>query len=284
MPFVRSNNARIYYEVRGTDGPPLVLIRGFGNTLCSWNGLDADLAGDHCVVLMDNRGVGRSSSPGGTYTVSTMADDVAAVIDAVGLGPAHVFGTSLGGMIAQELAIRHPERVRSLVLAASTPGREFGVPIRRRGLMTLALSTVLPPRMRASVAGLATLSSKIRRERRKQVMSRAAAISASPTPLRGLIGQAGAVLRHRAGTRLRSVSIPTLVVHGKADKLIDCKNADILVDLIPRARLELWSGHGHDLTTEDPRRLAQAVRGHVGRAKNHWHPAGLNPSARAFSA
>src|SRR5438094_194527 len=106
MPYVRSNGANIYFETRGSTGPPLILIRGFASTSRSWNGVDHNLAKDHRTVVLDNRGVGRSSTPSGTYSTARMADDVAAVMSAAGIESAHVLGTSLGGMIAQELALR----------------------------------------------------------------------------------------------------------------------------------------------------------------------------------
>ena len=263
MPYASSGNAEIYYEVQGEGGPPVILIRGFGNTLLTWYGIDSDLARDHLIVVLDNRGVGRSSSPCGSYNMSTMADDVAAVIRAARLEPAHVLGTSLGGMIAQELAVRHSRLVRSMVLAATTAGGTVGIPLRRRSVLTLALSTVLPARLRSSVAGWATLSRQARRSRPELVGCRANGIRAGRTSLAGLVGQAGAVFTHQTGTRLRGVSIPTLVVHGEADRLIDRRNAEILAQLIPQSRLQLWPDCGHDLAAEVPQLLAQTVRQHI---------------------
>jgi pimeloyl-ACP methyl ester carboxylesterase len=263
MPYVRSGGARIYYEVGGRAGPPLVMIRGFASSIRSWNGVDHDLASDHLTVVFDNRGIGRSSSPSGTYSVAGMADDVIAVLDDAGLDSAHVMGTSLGGMIAQELALRCPQRVRSLTLAATTPGKKRGMALRPKSVLAIAAGVLLPAPLRSRLTALATLSADARRSHPALVEYRTGVLRKNPTPLAGLVGQAFAIFGHRAVDRLAAISIPTLVIHGDADNLIDHQNAERLAELIPRARLESWRGVGHDLATEAPSRLAESVRRHV---------------------
>jgi pimeloyl-ACP methyl ester carboxylesterase len=271
MPEVRSNGARIYYEVRGRSGPPLVLIRGFASSIRSWNGVDHDLAADHFAVVLDNRGIGRSSSPSGTYSVTGMAEDVLAVLDDAGLDSAHVMGTSLGGMIAQEVALRSPQRVRSLTLAATTPGKKRGMALRPKAVLAIAAGALLPAPLRSRLTALATLSPEARRSRPSLVEYRTGILRRNPTPLRGLVGQAFAIFGHRAVDRLTAIRVPTLVIHGDADKLIAHENAERLVELIPLARLESWSGVGHDLATEAPSRLAESVRRHVQDAAHRAH-------------
>lgn len=263
MPHVRSRTACIYYEILGRGGPPLVMIRGFASSIRSWNGVDHDLAADHVTVVLDNRGIGRSSAPSGTYNVQVMANDVVAVLNDAGLESAHVLGTSLGGMIAQELALRYPARVRSLTLAATTPGKKRGMTLRPKGMLAIAVASLMPPPLRARLAALATLSTDARRTRPTLVDYRTRVLRRNPTSLRGLIGQAFAIFGHRATDRLSRISVPTLVIHGDADKLIDHQNAEQLAELIPLARLESWRGVGHDLATEAPSRLAASVRRHV---------------------
>ena len=263
MPYARSGGTTIYYEVSGDGGPPLVLIRGFASSLHTWNGVDAELARDHAMVVLDNRGAGRSDVPKGKYTTATMADDVARVLDATGLDSAHVLGTSLGGMIAQELALRHPDRVRSLVLAATTAGRAGGMALRKRGVLTLAVASLLPAMLRRCMISLATLSHRARSDRAKNGRPHSSPPPDSRAPLNGMIGQAWAIFGHRTFDRVVEISAPTLVIHGTCDNLIHWQHARILADLIPAARLELWSGAGHDLATEAPQRLALTVRQHV---------------------
>ncbi len=263
MPWIRSGRAQIYFETKGGNGPPLVLIRGFASTIESWNGIAEDLARDHRIVLLDNRGVGRSSTPAGTYSVAVMADDVAAVLNATGIASAHVVGTSMGGMIAQELAIAHPGRVRSLVLAGTSCGGSHAFPLCTRGVLAIALAAALPPRLRARVSSFATLSPNARRTRPELIEHRAELLSASMTPVVGLVGQAFAVFRHATAPRLGRIRVPTLVIHGESDNLIDCRNADVLGRLIRCGRVELWPNVGHDLATEAPELMARRVRDHV---------------------
>jgi pimeloyl-ACP methyl ester carboxylesterase len=191
-----------------------------------------------------------------------MAEDVIAVMGHIGIPAAHVLGTSLGGMIAQELVLRFPRRVCSLVLAATSGGSVRRPPITARGTLTLAAAALLPARLRARLIARATLSLATRR---KIAVSKAcpAGWRMHTGTLAGLVGQAFALLAHRADSRLGQVAVPTLIIHGTSDELIDWCNALRLAELIPHARLETWQGAGHDLATEDPQRLAESVRRHV---------------------
>jgi pimeloyl-ACP methyl ester carboxylesterase len=278
MPIANSNGATIYYEVRGASGPPLVMVRGFASPIGTWNGVDHDLAADHTVVVLDNRGVGRSGCPRGPYSAAVMAEDVAAVMSDAGFQSAHVFGTSLGGMIAQELAIQFPDRVRSLALGATTAGRGHGRALRPSAVTALVLAAIMPRPIKARLAAWATLSPTARAARAqarrapascdRASASRREAPAPSPLPLRGLIGQAFAVFGHRAGTRLATIVAPTLILHGEADKLVDPRHAEQLARLIPSSRLHLLAGVGHDLATEAPDHLADMVRCHVRASAN----------------
>ena len=129
MPHTSRDGVSLYWEERGA-GDPLLLIMGLGVTLEGWSRLAAELADRYRIILFDNRGVGRSDVPPGPYAISTLAADVAAVLDAAGIDAAHVFGVSMGGMIAQEFALAYPSRVRSLILGCTTCGGRDGVPAR----------------------------------------------------------------------------------------------------------------------------------------------------------
>src|SRR6185503_20953113 len=118
---VQSGSAKIYWEEQGS-GDPILLIMGLGASLEAWDRTAPVLASRYRVILFDNRGVGRSDVPPGPYSLEMMADDAAAVLDAAGVQAAHVYGASMGGMIAQEFALRHPTRVRKLILGCTACG------------------------------------------------------------------------------------------------------------------------------------------------------------------
>jgi pimeloyl-ACP methyl ester carboxylesterase len=121
MPHLRANGINIYYEEYGT-GEPLVLIMGFTVSSVGWHWNLADFAKHFRVIAFDNRGVGQSDKPNVPYSMATFADDTAGVLDGLGLNTAHVFGISMGGMIAQEFALRHPQRVKTLTLGCTNCG------------------------------------------------------------------------------------------------------------------------------------------------------------------
>ncbi len=241
----------LYWESHG-EGHPVLLVMGLGMTATGWWRTIPVLAEQLRVLAFDNRGVGRSARPPGPYAVAQMADDAAAVLDAAEVERAHVYGISLGGMIAQELALRHPGRVARLVLGATTPGGRNAVPIdaavqdffRRRAEMT------------AEEAAWATVpygySERTRRghgERIAEDVEQRLRYPIEPAPYRA---QLEAALGHDAGARLAALQAPTLVVHGEQDRMVPAGNAHTLAREIPGARLELWPQAGHLYMTDEP--------------------------------
>ncbi len=135
--FADANGARLYYEVYG-QGEPLLLIMGLGANHLAWSAQVPVYAREFKVIVFDNRGTGQSNFPQGVdCTIPLMADDAAALLDFLGVDSAHVYGVSMGGMIAQEMALRHPEKVRSLILGATSPGGPHAVAPDAQGLRAL---------------------------------------------------------------------------------------------------------------------------------------------------
>ncbi len=225
---------------------------GLGMNATGWWRTVPVLARSFTVLAFDNRGVGRSSRPPGPYSVPVMAGDAIAVLDAAGFDRAHLYGISLGGMIAQEIALRHPARVDRLVLGATTPGGEQAVAadpdalafFKRRGEMTAeeAVWASVPynygPRTRADRAQL--IGEDIVQRLRFPI---------EPEPY---LAQLAAALGHDAYERLGDIRASTLVVHGSADRMVAPANARILADAIPSADLELLPDAGHLYPTDDP--------------------------------
>jgi 3-oxoadipate enol-lactonase len=244
-----SRSLRMYYEVHGR-GEPLLLIRGFTRSLRFWGPFLEEMARGWRVIVFDNRGVGRSDAPLGPYTIRQMAGDARALLDHLQIERAQVFGVSMGGMIAQELALLHRERVGRLVLGATTPGGRHAARVPPEQIWRAARAMTLPPREAVSMSAQMTLSAGFLASHPEIVDTWAALLAQDPQRRRGFLGQAAAVLRHDTWDRLPHLRAPTLVLVGDQDALVPPANAELLAARIPEARLRVLKGVGHDLTTE----------------------------------
>lgn len=257
MPEVERGDARIWWDSDG-DGDPVLLIMGLGYPSDMWYRLLPAVRERYRAVWFDNRGVGRTGVPEGPYLMETMAEDAAAVLDAAGVDRAHVVGASMGGVIAQELALRHPDRVRSLVLACTHPGGQEAAPLDEAVASMLTARGDLTPEEAAELAVPFVYAESTPRERIEEDIAKR---MANPTAPQGYLNQLAGIFAH-AGThsRLGSVSVPTLVVHGTADRLVSAENAKILAAAIPGARLELIDGASHIFFTDQTERSIRLLR------------------------
>ena len=240
-------------------GPPLLLIHGLGYERHGWGPLPRLLAEDFRVLVFDNRGIGESDVPPGPYSTGQMAGDALGVLDAAGVQRAHVIGTSLGGMVAQELVLAAPERVDRLVLACTTPGHDT-YPIPQRTLDLAARFPTLAPEEAYRLGVENALADRTVAERPELVEEIYAYRLAHPPNMAGWQAQAGAALGFDAAPRLGEVRAPTLVQHGTGDHVVDVRNAPLLTELIPGARLELYDQLGHLFFWEEPARVAADLR------------------------
>jgi 3-oxoadipate enol-lactonase len=257
--YARSGALRIAYELRGAmhwRRPWLVLIQGMGLDRQGWGPVLGRLRRHFRLVLVDNRGFGQSDRPAGSFGVADMAGDVVAVLDAAGIRRAHVLGASLGGMVAQELAIRHPERVDGLILACTTPGWPLSYPMPAASVRLLAATARLPAeaaRLRHTENALAAGPD------RPELVRRLMAVQGSrPADSAVLSSQAVAGSRY-AGRLPARIRARTLVLHGGADAVVDPRNGRLLAARIPGARLVTFPELGHLLFWEDPDGFAAAV-------------------------
>jgi pimeloyl-ACP methyl ester carboxylesterase len=248
---VRVGDISVGYRTIGS-GPPLVLITGYAATLYVWDpGLLMRLAEDRRVIVFDNRGVLTTSRRRGRLTIKRMADDTAGLIRALGYRSADVLGWSMGGYIAQELALRHPNRVRRLVLAATDPGSSRAIqpksPLARRLLddpnptIQELLRAIFPATKQAAADAYV---------RRLLLWPgvQPSDFNASPQITREQSAAAGTPWLCRtcgAYGRLPSLRAPTLVADGRRDILEPPGNSRIIARRIPRARLALYGGAGH---------------------------------------
>jgi len=263
MSSVKIGSNDIYYEEHGS-GDPLLLVMGLAADSTAWMFQLPDFARRYRAIAFDNRGVGRSSKPPGPYTIHAMADDAAGVLDALGIARAHVVGVSMGGMIAQELALRHPDRVRGLVLACTFPEPDadaerqrefslarFGGRVTASGETEIDVSAIDPLMFFQHLLPRVFNQSYIDRELPKLLQIFGGALQYGFS-LEAILGQVEAVMGHKATDRLHRIAAPTLVITGDADLLVSPANSDILARDIPGAKLVKVPGGSHGFNFETP--------------------------------
>ena len=259
MPSVGADGAEIYYELTG-DGDPVVLIMGLGADSRGWAMQSSAFAERYRVVLIDNRGVGKSSVASPPYTTKQMAADTLAVMDDAGIERAHVLGVSLGGAIAQELAIAAPGRVRSLALGSTWAGpsvwrsriREVQLGIlESQGVEALVRFRALFIFSPALIAGAPAMMDVIEK-------------TMAETPLEGYLHQLDAAELHDARDRLGAVAVPTVVLTGKRDILVPPELSYEVASLIQGAQLELLDT-AHAIQLEEAARFNETVLAFFGK-------------------
>lgn len=263
MPHLEVSGRELHYLRRG-EGEPLLLIQGMSGTHLAWGEpfLSALESTFDCVVY-DHRGVGLSARVTEPFTVAALADDAAALLEAIGVERSHVLGVSMGGMVAQELALGNPERLRTLTLGATYcggPGASITPePVARR----LGEALFSGDNERALQIGWeVNLSEGFRSDPSRYAAFRDMA-SALPAPLPVIMLQAQAALGHDTSGRLASITSPTLVIHGTEDRMLDVSNGRLIASLVPGARLELLEDVGHLFWWEQPERSAALIREHA---------------------
>ncbi len=268
MPFTTRQRHRIHYSTHGErSSPALLLVMGMGLSSRAWGALPDKLARHFFVTTFDNCGTGHSGTRLGLLRMREMADDAVAVLDAVGVPPrqggaggANVFGISMGGMIAQELALRHPERLRALALGATHASYLASRKPSLSAVLEFASVVARGARNRPGVVG--------------RLLTTPAFVSANPDvvgawflhtdharPLAALT-QLGAIVGHHTSSRLRQIACPTLIISGDQDRLVPVQNAYVLARLIPNAKLLILRGAGHVFPLEQEEQTARALLDH----------------------
>jgi len=255
----RVGGVKLAYYVRGA-GPPVLFVMGLGGRASDWNDrFLAPLAARFTAVTFDNRGTGASDKPMEDYSLEVMADEAVGVLDACRHARAHVVGISMGGMIAQLVALRHPARVDRLVLIATHGGGPGVVPPTPEAMAALAADRTRP---RAEVVRRAMPWPPSPRPASREpaaIEALVALAEAQPTPEAVFARQLAAILASRRMSRLGAITAPTLVVHGTDDPLVPPANGAALARAIPGARLVELPGCGHLPMWECPARLADVL-------------------------
>lgn len=240
MPYAKAvDGIRIAYQLHGKEQlPPLVLLAGQANNHHWWDGIRDDFHAARSTITLDYRGTGDSGKPDTPYSTEVFARDVIAVLDDLGIDRADVYGTSMGGRVAQHIAVRHPHRVRAVVLGCTSPGGRNA--IERDDDVRKSLTRSEPGAARRALL---------------ELMYTPAWLAAHPGPYRTLGDPAmpaharrhhlAASSRHDMWEMVPRISAPTLVVHGSDDRLNPAANAPLLAHRIPGARMHLIPGARH---------------------------------------
>jgi len=256
----------LYYERRGS-GEPLLLIQGLGGNSLHWGDDFLDGLGDGFeLILFDHRGAGRSGPLDGEHTIADLANDAIGLLDALELQSAHIVGISMGGMVAQELTLRAPERVRSLTLGCTFPGGPEATMTDMSVVGMLAEAVLSGDQERTMRVGYEVMIAAEYGEREGAYELYTEVANQYPAPIPVLMAQLSAIMGHDTSERLGEIDAPTLIVHGTEDRLMDVSNGKLLAKLIPGAQLELLQGSGHMFFWEQPERSAELVREHVAAA------------------
>ncbi|MDD5337955.1 MAG: alpha/beta fold hydrolase [Dehalococcoidales bacterium] len=253
MPTATVNGIKINYKVEG-HGYPLVMIMGFSSPRSGWASQIPIFKKHYQVITFDNRGVGKSDKPEGPYTTQMMADDAVALMNHLGIEKANVMGASMGGMIAQELAINHPEKVNKLVLACTycCKQKPSGDTPEQAALLKLP-----PKKLAAAMARLACNNPTL-----KFIVGMMATLQTyfiSAAAKAGIIGQTAACTNHNTLDRLPKIKTPTLVIVGTEDHLITPASSDVIAKNIPGAKLVKVEGGSHMFFLENKEEFNQKV-------------------------
>jgi pimeloyl-ACP methyl ester carboxylesterase len=257
MPIAKVGDINIEYYVEGS-GPPLLMIMGLGFSGSAWSPMLAELRRHIQVVRFSNRGTGLTDKPDAEYSISMMADDAAGLLGELGIGRAHVLGGSMGGMIAQELALNHPQRVQGLVMFGTTCGTR-GVQPETRSVAALLPTPGLSRQEQIRKAWSVMVSPEFLKKERDALETAYRDDLENPAPSYAVGRQAMAVMRFDSYERLAQIQAPTLIMHGEKDQLVPVQNARILHERIPNSTLLVLPGAPHGFGFETPKESAQAI-------------------------
>lgn len=262
MPIVHTDHIELYYEIQGA-GTPLVLLAGLGYPGWQWHKM-APLLAPHCqVILPDNRGVGRSSKPPGPYTAAMLAADTIGLLDALDIEQAVILGHSMGGFVAQALALEYPQRVSKLILAATNFGGPRHVPITPAAMAVLTDTTGDPlTRLRngiivSTTPGFADAHPEIVAE----WLAWRAANPLDPVGYQAQLAIGLGLLQQESAfdQRLPAITAPTLILFGAHDAVVPPANAALLAQQIPHSRVHILPDAGHFFPLETPEEAARVV-------------------------
>ncbi|GIK57508.1 MAG: alpha/beta hydrolase fold protein [Chloroflexota bacterium] len=267
MPTIKANNINIEYDIHGS-GEPLLLIAGLGYDRWMWHKMIPDLADHFQVIAFDNRGVGGTDKPKGPYTAQLLADDTAALLTALGVGQTAVLGHSMGGFVAQALALSYPHLISKLILSATNFGGPNHIRITQEALLVLMDSRGDPiERLRRGIlVSTAPGFAETQPEFIEEWVAYRVAHPLDPAAYEAQLAIGLALMSDEASFehKLAQVQAPTLILFGDGDKVAPPGNADLLAQRLPHGRVVLLPGVGHFYPFEAPELAVTAVTQFLG--------------------
>jgi pimeloyl-ACP methyl ester carboxylesterase len=270
MAIAKAGEINLEYFTEGS-GPPLLLVMGFAGSAYTWGQpfIEA-LKRSFTVTRFSNRGTGGSDRPDAQTTIRMMADDTVALLDALGIERPHVMGISMGGYIAQELAINYPGRVNGLVLGCTGVGGPTAVQSDPQTMQSMAFDPSLPIADLVRKSWYALVSDGFVSSGHDFLETMLSSILEHPTPMETIMKQVMAIAGHNVAERDKAITAPTLVIHGDADRLVPPANGDQVAAAISGAQKHTIHGVGHMFFWEKPEESARIVTEFLSRV-----PAGM---------
>ncbi|NVM31204.1 MAG: alpha/beta hydrolase [Candidatus Helarchaeota archaeon] len=259
MPKVKVNDINMYYEIHG-EGFPIVMIMGGGVPHDLWDEkLIEELSKRYKTILFDNRGIGQTDKPDIKYSIKMFADDTVGLMDALKINRAHVFGISMGGNIAQEIALNYPDRVAKLVLCASSAGFKFLSKLFLR-IFGKIIFFVLKRKMKTAESTYELFKPRLYteefiKENPDHIEELKPKLLKHTPSFEDYKRQYDAVFTIKQRDRLKNISTPTLILHGKKDAIASYKYGLELAELIPYSKLALFEKSSHSLFVEEPEKV-----------------------------
>ena len=267
MPTRKIGDINIYYETYGT-GQALAMIMGLGGGIPWLSRQIPAFSEKYQVVALDNRGTGATDAPDIPYTMDMMAGDLAGLLESIGVKKAHVFGISMGGMIAQHFALLHPDRIITLILGATTCGGTHRIIPDMEAIKVLfdmERMQKLSPEERARETLPFVFSKHFIDNNQAPIQELLTKMVGHVTPAHGYTRQVQAVMGHDTYDRLPEIRVPTLVIAGDADKLVPVENSRIIASRIPNSELAILEKMGHGFNIEAAEAANKIILGFLAR-------------------
>ncbi|MFB0562334.1 MAG: alpha/beta fold hydrolase [Candidatus Lokiarchaeia archaeon] len=259
MPKVKVSDINIYYEIHG-EGAPLVMIMGLSANKDWWHPYVLEQFSKRFkTVLFDNRGAGRTDKPAIDYSIEMFADDTLGLMDKLGIEKAHILGVSMGGLIGQEIALSHPERVDKLVLVSTTCGGSNSIPVPEETLQIMLSRGEMSDeeRMRTTVDLL--YPEEYRKNNPEIIEESVRRLMIAPIPIDAYMRQLQGAAQFNSYDGLHQINAPTIVLTGKKDVLLPWENSKILAKKIPGAKLVTFEESGHGMVSQNAEEFTKAV-------------------------